>query len=190
MNIKRKHLTQTEISSMIDAVSRSPNGLRDQCIIMLCFHHGFRISELLRLRCSDIMLDEGGIDINRLKNGFSTVHPLLPTERSAVSSWLSTRSSWKGASVCQELFMSRRGVAMSRQQAYRIIRQSGVKAGIVVNTHPHMLRHSCGYALADRGIDTRLIQDYLGHRNIRHTVRYTASNMARFKNIWKKEVEE
>ncbi|OTA14182.1 FotT [Xenorhabdus beddingii] len=47
-----------------------------------------------------------------------------------------------------------------------------------------MLRHACGYALADNGVDTRLIQDYLGHRNIRHTVRYTASNAGRFETIW------
>jgi integrase len=41
-----------------------------------------------------------------------------------------------------------------------------------------MLRHACGFALADQGADTRLIQDYLGHRNIQHTVRYTATNPA------------
>ncbi|WP_279616106.1 tyrosine-type recombinase/integrase [Kosakonia oryziphila] len=47
-----------------------------------------------------------------------------------------------------------------------------------------MLRHACGYALAELGNDTRLIQDYLGHRNIQHTVLYTAANSARFKNAW------
>ena len=50
--------------------------------------------------------------------------------------------------------------------------------------HPHTLRHACGYALADQGADTRLIQDYLGHRNIQHTVKYTASNPARFQKLW------
>lgn len=49
-----------------------------------------------------------------------------------------------------------------------------------------MLRHACGYELAERGADTRLIQDYLGHRNIRHTVRYTASNAARFAGLWER----
>ena len=75
---------------------------------------------------------------------------------------------------------------LSRQQAYRIIRSAGEKAGTVTQTHPHMLRHACGYELAERGTDTRLIQDYLGHRNIRHTVRYTASNAARFAGIWER----
>jgi type 1 fimbriae regulatory protein FimB len=51
--------------------------------------------------------------------------------------------------------------------------------------HPHQLRHSCGFALADQGADTRLIQDYLGHRNIQHTVIYTATNPARFERLWR-----
>ena len=85
-------------------------------------------------------------------------------------------------------FISRRGTPLSRQQAYRIIRSAGEKAGTMTQTHPHMLRHACGYELAERGTDTRLIQDYLGHRNIRHTVRYTASNAARFAGIWEKEI--
>ena len=75
---------------------------------------------------------------------------------------------------------------LSRQQAYRIIRDAGIEAGTVTQTHPHMLRHACGYELAERGADTRLIQDYLGHRNIRHTVRYTASNAARFAGLWER----
>ncbi|VTM89882.1 Tyrosine recombinase XerD [Raoultella ornithinolytica] len=75
---------------------------------------------------------------------------------------------------------------LSRQQAYRIIRSAGEEAGTATHTHPHMLRHACGYELAERGTDTRLIQDYLGHRNIRHTVRYTASNAARFAGLWER----
>lgn len=78
------------------------------------------------------------------------------------------------------------GSRLSRQQAYRIIRDAGIEAGTVTQTHPHMLRHACGYELAERGADTRLIQDYLGHRNIRHTVRYTASNAARFAGLWER----
>ncbi|MFA1950873.1 tyrosine-type recombinase/integrase, partial [Escherichia coli] len=84
------------------------------------------------------------------------------------------------------IFISRRGSRLSRQQAYRIIRDAGIEAGTVTQTHPHMLRHACGYELAERGADTRLIQDYLGHRNIRHTVRYTASNAARFAGLWER----
>jgi len=51
------------------------------------------------------------------------------------------------------------------------VRRYGEAAGLEIAAHPHMLRHACGFALADQGADTRLIQDYLGHRNISHTVR-------------------
>jgi integrase len=61
----------------------------------------------------------------------------------------------------------------------------GECAGLSVEAHPHMLRHACGFALADQGADTRLIQDYLGHRNIQHTVKYTATNPARFERLWR-----
>lgn len=99
---------------------------------------------------------------------------------------VSIRAGWKAAAKTDALFISRRGTPLSRQQAYRIIRSAGENAGTVTHTHPHMLRHACGYELAERGTDTRLIQDYLGHRNIRHTVRYTASNAARFAGIWER----
>lgn len=76
------------------------------------------------------------------------------------------------------------GNPLSRQQFYQIISTSGDNAGLSLEIHPHMLRHSCGFALANMGVDTRLIEDYLGHRNIRHTVWYTASNAGRFYGIW------
>ena len=65
------------------------------------------------------------------------------------------------------------------------MRKYGEKARLPVAVHPHTLRHACGIALADQGADTRLIQDYLGHRNIQHTVRYTATNPARFEKLWR-----
>src|SRR6266481_712697 len=69
--------------------------------------------------------------------------------------------------------ISERRSPLSRKTAWLMIRDYGRLAGLSVEAHPHMLRHACGFALADQGADTRLIQDYLGHRNIQHTVRYT-----------------
>lgn len=83
-------------------------------------------------------------------------------------------------------FFSPGNAALSADNIFSIIREAGKRAGLAVKAHPHMLRHACGFALADNGVDTRLLQDYLGHRNIQHTVRYTASNAARFKGVWKK----
>ena len=176
---RRRFLTAKEVQAMMQAARQGPTGERDYCLILLAFRHGMRISELLDLH-------EGRVNVRRLKNGFSTIHPLRFDEREAIERWSQVRAGWKAAAKTDALFISRRGTPLSRQQAYRIIRSAGENAGTVTHTHPHMLRHACGYELAERGTDTRLIQDYLGHRNIRHTVRYTASNAARFAGIWER----
>lgn len=184
---RRRYLTAYEVSGMMEAVRSGNNGARDYCLILLGFRHGMRISELLALRYQDMDLNAGRISVQRLKNGFSTIHPLMPDELEAIRIWSRVRSTWRGAASTEALFLSRKGGPMSRQQAYRIVRGAGELAGTVTSTTPHMLRHACGYELAERGADTRLIQDYLGHRNIRHTVRYTASNAARFVGLWERE---
>jgi len=183
---RRRFLTAKEVQAMMQAARQGPTGERDYCLILLAFRHGMRISELLDLHYHDLDLREGRVNVRRLKNGFSTIHPLRFDEREAIERWSQVRAGWKAAAKTDALFISRRGTPLSRQQAYRIIRSAGEKAGTVTQTHPHMLRHACGYELAERGTDTRLIQDYLGHRNIRHTVRYTASNAARFAGIWER----
>ncbi|POT56573.1 tyrosine recombinase [Citrobacter amalonaticus] len=183
---RRRYLTGKEVQSMMLAARHGPTGERDYCLILLAFRHGMRISELLGLHYRDLDLNEGRIHIRRLKNGFSTIHPLRFDEREAVERWSQERADWRGACCTDAVFISRRGTPLSRQQAWRIIRTAGINAGTVTHTHPHMLRHACGYELAERGTDTRLIQDYLGHRNIRHTVRYTASNAARFAGLWER----
>lgn len=183
---RRRFLTAKEVQAMMQASRQGATGERDYCLILLAFRHGMRISELLDLHYHDLDLREGRVNVRRLKNGFSTIHPLRFDEREAIERWSQVRAGWKAAAKTDALFISRRGTPLSRQQAYRIIRAAGEKAGTVTQTHPHMLRHACGYELAERGTDTRLIQDYLGHRNIRHTVRYTASNAARFAGIWER----
>lgn len=176
---KRNFLTQNEIESLLNAANSGPHAARNYCLTLLCFIHGFRASEICRLRISDIDLRSKCIYIHRLKKGFSTTHPLLNKEIQALKRWLDIRDEYP-QSTSEWLFLSRKGNPLSRQQFYQIISASGDQAGLPLEIHPHMLRHSCGFALANMGIDTRLIQDYLGHRNIRHTVWYTASNAGRF----------
>ncbi|HCT1901241.1 TPA: tyrosine-type recombinase/integrase [Klebsiella aerogenes] len=180
---KRNYLTQNEIESLLNAANSGPHAARNYCLTLLCFIHGFRASEICRLRISDIDLRSKCIYIHRLKKGFSTTHPLLNKEIQALKRWLDIRDEYP-QSTSEWLFLSRKGNPLSRQQFYQIISASGDQAGLPLEIHPHMLRHSCGFALANMGIDTRLIQDYLGHRNIRHTVWYTASNAGRFYGIW------
>ncbi|MEI9745959.1 tyrosine-type DNA invertase [Enterobacter ludwigii] len=184
MSSTRKYLTQSEVESLLETAKMSGNPERDYCLILMSFIHGFRVSEARHLRLSDLDLKQGSLYIHRLKQGFSTSHPLLQQEVRAIRAWMKVRRHMQGAES-DWLFLSRRGGPLTRQRIYNLIQALGEKAGLSLCSHPHMLRHACGFALADRGIDTRLIQDYLGHRNIRHTVRYTASNAERFEGVWR-----
>lgn len=183
MTKSRRYLTQNEVERLIEASKGGRNPERDHCLVYMCFLHGFRVSEARYLKLSDIDLEEGCLYIHRLKQGFSTTHPLLENEVRVIRKWLKVRKKMAGADS-DWFFLSVRGAPLTRQRIYQLIQRLGEKAGISVCSYPHMLRHACGFALADRGVDTRLIQDYLGHRNIRHTVRYTASNAGRFDGVW------
>lgn len=180
---QRKHLTQAEVESLLSCAKKSKNPERDYCLVYMTFIHGLRVSEVCKLRLSDMDLRMKTLYIRRMKNGLSTNHPLLGNEIKAIRGWLRVRKTRLWAES-DWLFLSRQGGRLTRQRVYQIINQLGIQANISVTSHPHMLRHACGFALADRGIDTRLIQDYLGHRNIRHTVHYTASNAERFEGVW------
>lgn len=88
------------------------------------------------------------------------------------------------ASSLPWLFISERQTQLTRNAGYYLIREAGERAGFDFIIHPHMLRHSCGFYLANKGYDSRLIQDYLGHRDPRHTARYTRTAAARFEGLW------
>lgn len=179
----RKHLTQQEVKRLLLAARYGTDPERDYCLIWMCFIHGCRVSEINSWKLADIDLGGGNVYVHRLKNGLSTIHPLYAVERQALSAWLEAREHYLGAES-DWLFLSRKGNRLSRQRIYSLIRDCSIRAGLDMPAHPHMLRHACGFALADKGMDTRLIQDYLGHRNIQHTVLYTASNASRFREIW------
>jgi type 1 fimbriae regulatory protein FimB len=123
------------------------------------------------------------LHVARLKKGLSTTQPLRGDELRAIKAWLAVRTGMKPET--DAFFISERRTALSRKTAWLAIRTYGRLAGLPVEAYPHMLRHACGFALADQGADTRLIQDYLRHRNIQHTVRYTATNPARFERLWR-----
>ncbi|WP_270221206.1 tyrosine-type DNA invertase [Kosakonia cowanii] len=183
MSVKRKHLTRHEVRQILLATDRGLHFARDYCLIQMCFLHGLRVSELCDMRLSDIDLVGRSVYVRRLKNSLSTQHPLFDTELPALTRWLNERRRWRDADS-DWLFLSQKGGPLSRHQVRLLLKRYGELGGISISAHPHMLRHGCGYALADLGRDTRLIQDYLGHRNIRHTVIYTATNTQRFLNVW------
>ncbi len=178
----RKHLTATEVGKLIAAVKSSRNEARDRCLLLLMFRHGLRVSEACGMLIHQVDLESRVLHVGRLKNGLSTTHPLRPEELRALRAWLKCREAM--GSDNEALFLSERRQPLNRRTVWALIRACGKMAGLGVDVHPHMLRHACGYALADQGADTRLIQDYLGHRSIQHTVLYTAANPARFEKLW------
>lgn len=180
---ERKHLTQREMERLIAATKKSRNESRDRCLLLLMFRHGLRVSEAVGLTTADLDLEGRTLHVRRLKKGLSTTHPLRTDEIKAIKKWLSDRDRMQPET--KTLFISERRTSLSRKTAWLFIRKYGEVAELDIAAHPHMLRHACGYALADQGADTRLIQDYLGHRNIQHTVRYTATNPARFEKLWR-----
>lgn len=180
---QRKFITRNEVDELLRATKHGRYPERDYCLLLMGFLHGFRVSELGRLIMSDINLVQNVVYVRRLKGGLSTIQPLHPSEVLAIKAWLEKRQSFAGSEE-KWLFLSQKHQSLSRSQIFRLIEKYGKLANLSVNVHPHMLRHACGYALADLGRDTRLIQDYLGHRNISHTVIYTASNPKRFNGIW------
>ncbi|WFN57575.1 tyrosine-type DNA invertase [Dickeya lacustris] len=176
----RRYLTREEVHSLLDAAQAGKHAARNYCMILMSFLHGYRISELLSLKISDVDMMSRQIYIRRKKNGFSSIHPLDPSEYRCLVNWLDIRKSYPPSRHSNRIFITERSGSLSRKQAWFIIKECGRKADIPIPSYPHMLRHACGYALANGGADTRLIQDYLGHRNIRHTVHYTKCNPARF----------
>ena len=194
----RKHLTPLEVDRLLVAAKDNPRtGVRDRCLIFLMFRHGLRVTEACAMRLDQVDLESRILHVERLKGGLSTTQPLRAEELRMLRSWLQERSRWlrqwdRGKSRLgtvpldrQALFLSTRGAALSRKTFWALLRRYGEEAGLSLPPHPHMLRHACGFALADQGADTRLIQDYLGHRNIQHTVRYTATNAQRFEKLWR-----
>src|SRR5438132_9442576 len=180
---ERKHLVCAEIEKLMDAAKGSRNAARDRCLLLLMFRHGLRVSEACGLKLSQVDTESRVLHVARLKAGLSTTHPLRSDELRVIKLWLAERTKMKPET--DAFFISERRGALSRKTAWVAIRDYGRAAGLSVEAHPHMLRHACGFALADQGADTRLIQDYLGHRNIPHTVRHTATNPARFERHWR-----
>jgi type 1 fimbriae regulatory protein FimB len=179
----RKHLTTLEVDRLLAAAKGSRNEARDRCLLLLMFRHGLRVSEACGLRLSHVDTESRVLHVARLKKGLSTTHPLRADELRAIKAWLKEREQMQPEA--DAFFVSERRRAISRKTAWLAVKTYGELAGLPLPAHPHMLRHACGYALADQGADTRLIQDYLGHRNIQHTVRYTATNPARFEKLWR-----
>ncbi|HEX2137409.1 MAG TPA: tyrosine-type recombinase/integrase [Microvirga sp.] len=175
---RRDFLGEAEIAALLAAARRGRHGARDHLLILMMYRHGLRVSEAIALRREDANLKEARLWIARLKNGLSVEQPIAGDELRAIKRWLGIRRDhlpW--------LFLSERGQPLSRQSVNYIVAAAAKRADLAP-VNPHMLRHSCGFALANRGYDLRLIQDYLGHRDPKHTAHYTRIAAKRFDGLW------
>lgn len=163
----RKYLTGAEVERLMGAATRGRYPLRDRLMIQFAYRHGLRVSELVDLRWSDVDFDRESILVRRLKNGRTGTHPLTQQEKRDLESLKRSHED------SEYIFPSERGGRMHRQNVNRILGKVASKAEIPVRVTPHSLRHACGFELADRGTDTRRLQQYLGHRSILSTVVYT-----------------
>jgi len=175
----REHLTPQEVEKLTRAASRIGRyGHRDATLILLAYRHGLRVSELVALRWDQIDLEQGLLHVARVKNGTPSTHPLRGPELRAL------RRLRREQGTSPYVVTTERGSAMTDSSVRKIIARAGQEARLGFPVHPHMLRHACGFKLANEGHDTRAIQHYLGHRNIQHTVRYTELAADRFKRFW------
>lgn len=176
----REYLIEKEVEKLVAAAKRvGRHGLRDSTLILLSYRHGLRVSEAVALRWDMVELDKGRLHVKRMKSGLDSVHPLRAPELRAL------RKLKREYSNSPYLFVGERGGPITDSSARKIIARAGEEAGINFPVHPHMLRHACGFTLANRGHDTRAIQAYLGHKNIQHTVRYTELSSERFNDFWR-----
>ena len=148
-------------------------------LLLLAYRHGLRVRELMGLRWDAVDLKAGLLHVARKNNGTPSTHPLRGIELRALQ-----RLQREGHSDAY-LFTSERGGPMTTDNVRKMVQRAGQEARLSFPIHPHMLRHACGYKLANDGQDTRAIQQYLGHKNIKHTVRYTELAPTRFKDFWR-----
>jgi len=173
----RQILTPEEVVRLIEAAP----GRKYRCAFSIAYGAGLRSSEVISLKVSDIDSTRMVLRIEDGKGGKDRLAKLSPLMLKELRAW------WKEAKPRVFLFPSRFKAFdhISARQYHRACREAAIRARIDRSVHPHMLRHACGFALANRvGTDTRRLQEWLGHRNIQHTVRYTELSPARFRNLW------
>jgi integrase len=176
----REHLTEREVERLIEAVKGNRQGHRDATMVLLAFRHGLRVAELVDLRWEQADLENALLHVRRLKNGSPATHPLTGRELRALR-----RLQREQEPKSPFIFISERGASFSRRGFQAMLERAGEAAGFEMKIHPHMLRHACGFKLANEGVDTRTIQAYLGHKAIQHTVRYTELAPTRFKSLFR-----
>ena len=175
-------LSPRDIALLLASTAGRRHAARDRCLLLLMFRHGLRVSEACGLTLAHVDVPHRALHVRRLQHGRATTQPLRADELQAIQAWLRERAAMQPKT--DAFFVSERRRPLSRKTVWLLLRRCGARAGLPGATHPQMLRHACGFALAAQGADTRVIQAYLGHRRIAHTLKYTADRPVEFAQLW------
>lgn len=169
-------LTVSEVHGLLKAASpTSPSGIRARAIIAVLFGAGLRVGELLHLYPRDLDTQRGVIRIRGGKGGKTWTVGIDPGSCALVDQWLDVRA-FRGINGHHPVFCGYRVGALGQELSDRYVRtlltRLGHRAGIEKRVHPHGLRHSLAYDLAQRGVPMPVIQAQLGHGSLATTDRY------------------
>ena len=142
----REYLTEAEVERLMKAATGNRHGHRDATMILVAYRHGLRVSELVDLRWDQVDFRTATLHVRRAKQGTPSTHPIIGDELRALRR-LQREQEPKSPFV----FTSERGAPFTTAGFARMIERAGVDAKFGFKPHPHMLRHACGYALANRG---------------------------------------
>lgn len=174
-----KGLSKTQVKSLIrgaQLIGRHRH--RDATLILLMYKHGLRVGEVVNLNWSDVNFATAQMYIRRLKNGISNHHPIYKDEIRVL------RKLQRLYPDSSFIFCSEHHGPLNENTVRGIIKRAGQLASLPFPCHPHQLRHGCGYYLANKGTPLLTIKNYLGHRDVQHTVQYCEMSSAQFQNLW------
>jgi site-specific recombinase XerD len=179
-----KFITEPEFKQLRTGAKQTRYPVRNELMIFMLYRHGLRESELCNLKLEQIDTEEGRLHLQRLKGSNSFSHPIDGEELRLIRRYLRFKEGKKGDSL-PYFFISDRGNQLCRDTVSKAVKACATKGGITdKKITPHMLRHGCGFYLANKGYDVRVIQDYLGHKNIQNTVIYTQLTGKQFEGMW------
>ena len=183
---RKDYLHHSELDAFLTAARSGRHGIRDHALALTTARHGLRVSELVDLRISDLHIDEprtARMTVKRLKHSLDGEHPIQGDELRALKAWLDIRPERSGY---DNVFLNERRQPFNRKTINYLFGQIALRAKLP-HVNPHMLRHTCGFLLAENNRPLLAIQHYLGHRQPANTVRYARISASQFDDFFRRK---